>query len=298
MATVFNDKLFATQAFQQVVDQLTGLSAFSTDFSSVAARPGDTIIAPLFGNVTATTFTQAADVMEGTGGTISAVTISLTARKIVPVDLTSQQMADSTNAGNMDAFTYQMGAALSAMVWTDVLSMFTVSSYGAPTTTASANFKLDAVAAVRVALNGKKCPRDMRTLILDDGCEAGLFADTNVVLATNRGNNKTINEGNLDRLLGFDIVTPNAFPLNGISLIGIGVRKGAAAVAFRSLSGLIPEEEYAAYEVLTDAESGISALYTRHWNRASAKWFLNMQALYGYVKAVTLQGHMICTATT
>lgn len=298
MATTFNDKIYANQAFQQVVDALTGLSAFSTDFSASAAKPGDTIVAPLFGSITSTTFTQAADVMEGTGGSISAVTIPLTSRKIAAVDLTSAQLADSSNASSFDAFAYQMASSLSTMVWTDVMSLFTVASYGAPTTTASANFKLDAVAAIRVALNAKKCPRDMRTLILDDGVEAGLFSDTNVVLATNRGNNSTINEGNLGRLLGFDIVTPTAFPLNGISLIGVAVRKGAAAVAFRSLAGILPEDEYAHYEVLTHGETGLSALYTRHWNRASAKWFLNMQMLYGYVKAVTLQGHMICTATT
>ena len=137
-----------------------------------------------------------------------------------------------------------------------------------------------------------------RSLILDDACEAGLFSDTNVVLATNRGNGSTINEGNLGKLLGFDIYTPTSFPLNAISLIGIAVSKGAAAVAFRSLDGLLPQDEYAAYEVLTDSETGISALYTRHWNRAAAKWFVNMQALYGYAAAITLQGHCICTATT
>lgn len=298
MATLFNDKLFATTAFQQVVDALAPLNAFSTDLSSLAARPGDSVTVPLFGAATATTFTQASDVMEQTGGAITAVTVTLNARKIVPVDITSQQLADSANAGNYDAFAYQMGAALTTMIFQDILSVFTVANFGAPTTTASANFKLDAVTAVRVALNNKKAPRIGRSLILDDSCEAGLFSDTNVVLATNRGNGGTINDGNLGNLLGFQIYTPTAFPLNSISLIGIGVSKGAAAVAFRSLAGAIPTEDYAAAEILTDAATGISALYTRHWSRAQAKWFMNMQALYGYAKAITLQGHCICTATT
>ena len=225
MATLFNDKLFATEAFQQVIDSLTGLTAFSTDLSPIASKPGESITVPLFGALTATTFTQGASVMEGTGGTISAITVTLNARKIVPVDLTPQQMADSANASNFDAFTYQMGAALSTLIWTDVLSLFTVSTFGVPTTTASANFKLDAISAVRVALNAKKCPKANRTLILDDGVEAGLFADTNLVLALNRMSNKTIDEGDIGRVLGFDIMTPTAFPLNGISLIGVGDRK-------------------------------------------------------------------------
>ena len=66
----------------------------------------------------------------------------------------------------------------------------------------------------------------------------------------------------------------------------------------RGLQNLLPEDEYAAFEVLTDGRSGISALYTRHWNRAAGKWFCNMQALYGYAAAITLQGHCITTVTT
>ena len=298
MATLFNDKLFATTAFQQVVDALAPLNAFSTDISSLAGRPGESITVPLFGAATATTFTQATDVMEQTGGAITAITVTLNARKIVPVDITSQQLADSANAGNYDAFASQMGAALTTMIFQDILSVFTVSNYGAPTTTASANFKLDAITAVRVALNSKKCPRIGRSLILDDSCESGLFSDTNIVLATNRGNGGTINNGDLGSLLGFQIYTPTAFPLNSISLIGIGVGKGAAAVAFRSLQGVVPMDDYEAAEVLTDSATGISALYTRHWSRSQARYFMNLQALYGYSKALTLQGHCITTATT
>lgn len=298
MATLFNDRLFATQAFQQVVDMLAPLNAFSTDLSSLAGRQGESITVPLFGTATATTYTQAADVMEGTGGSITAITVTLNARKIVPVDVTTQQLADSANAGNYDAYAQQMSAALSTMIFQDILSMFTVTNFGAPTTTASANFKLDAVLAARVALNNKKCPRANRTLLLDDSVEAGLFSDTNLVLALNRGGNQAINEGDIGRVLGFDIMTPSAFPLNGISLIGIAVGKGAAAVAFRGLQNLLPEQEYEAFEVLSDSATGISALYTRHWNRAAGKYFMNMQALYGYSKALTLQGHCITTATT
>lgn len=296
--TTFNDKLYADEILQQVVDMLAPLRAFSTDFSSVAKMPGDTVVVGLFGNITSTTFTQATTVMEQTGGLISAVTVNLTARKITPVDLTSQQLADSSNANKMDAFAYQMSQSLASMVMTDILSTFTVTDYGAPTTTASANFKLDAIAAVRVALNSKLCPKQNRFLIIDDAVEAGIFSDTNLVLALNRGNGATINEGDIGRVLGFDVITTTNLPLNSISMIAIGCGKGAAAVAFRNVGDLLPDEEYAAKEVMTDSATGLSMLYTRHWSRAQAKWFLNLQALYGYSKAITKQGHVVCTATT
>ena len=298
MSTTFNDKLFADSLFQQVVDLLAPLRAFSTDFSGITGRPGDAVIVPLYGAVTSTTFTQATDVMEQTGGVVSAVTVTINSRKITPVDITSQQLADSSAAGNMDAFAYQMAQSMAGMVMADVLSAFTVSSFGAPVTTASANFKLDAITALRVALNGKKCPMGGRTIIVDDSVEAGIFSDTNLVLALNRGNAGTINEGNIGRVLGFDIITTTAMPLNAISLIGIACGKGALAVAFRNIGHLLPDEEYAAKEVVTDPATGLSMLYTRHWSRPQAKWFLNMQALYGYSKAVTLQAHLVTTATT
>ena len=157
---------------------------------------------------------------------------------------------------------------------------------------------MDAIAALKVALNAKKCPKNGRSIIIDDAVESGIFSDTNLVLALNRGNNSTINEGEIGRILGFEVYTCTSFPLNAISLIGFACGQGAVAVAFRSVGDLLPDEEYAAKEVLTDSATGISMLYTRHWNRSSAKWFLNIQALYGYVAAVTLQGHAICTATT
>lgn len=296
--TTFNDKLYANGILQQVVDMLTPISAFSTDFSGSLGRPGDTLVVPLYGAITSTTFTQATDVMEQTGGTVSAVTLTINARKIVPVDLTTQQLIDSSASNNMDAFQYQMAESLASMVVTDVLSTFTVSNYGAPTTTASANFKLDAITAIRVALNAKLCPKGNRTLIIDDAVEAGIFSDTNIVLALNRGGNQTINEGDIGRLLGFNIITTTNLGMASISRIGIACGKGAAAVAFRSLGDVYPEEDYAAREVVTHSGTGISLLYTRHWSRPQAKWFLNLQALYGYVKAVTLQGHIVCTATT
>ena len=297
MATLFNDLLFAQTAFQQVVNQLAPLRAFSTDLSAIAGSPGASITVPLFGSATTTTYAEASDVMEQTGGSITAITVTLNSRKITPVDITTTQLANSANAGNFDALAFQMSSSMASTVFQDILSVFTVTNYGVPTTTASANFKLDAIAAVRTALNSKKCPRIGRSLILDAGVEAGIFSDTNIVLALNRGGSQTINEGDIGRLLGFDIYTPNSFPALGISLIGIGVGRGAAAVAFRGVQDLVPENDYVAREVLTDAETGISMLYTRHWSRAAGKFFCNLQALYGYAKAITLQGHCITTAT-
>lgn len=64
MATLFNDKLFAQTAFQQVVPLLTPISIWTTDISPTAKQKGDAVIVPLFGNTTTTTFTQSTTVYE------------------------------------------------------------------------------------------------------------------------------------------------------------------------------------------------------------------------------------------
>ena len=298
MSTVFNDKIFADLAFQQVVNLLAPLRAFTTDISSAAKAKGDTIVCQLFDSVTATTFTQATDVFEQTGGTVSAVTLSLDKRIITPVDLTTAQLMESTGANKMDAFAYQMASATATRILQDVFSVFTVSSFGAPVTTASASFKLDALVALRAALTSKLCPKAGRSLIIDDGVEAGLLGDTSFTQAQLRGSDRTLNEGELGRIMGFDIYTTTALPSNSISLIGIACGKSGAAVAFRNIADVLPADEYAAVETVTDNESGLSMTYTRHWSRAQGKWFMNFHGLYGFVKAVTTQVHLVCTATT
>ena len=116
MATLFNDKLFGQRAFQQLTEILTPLNAFATDISSEVRGQGDAVIVPLFGNVTTTTFTQASDVYEQTGGLITAITVNLNKRKITPMDLTLQQLAESSNAGRFDQFADQLGRSMAQAV--------------------------------------------------------------------------------------------------------------------------------------------------------------------------------------
>lgn len=298
-ATVFNDKIFADIVLQQVVDMLAPLNAFSTDISSAARAKGDSVTVSLYGNTVTTTFTQATDVYEQSGGTVSAVTVTLDHRKITPVALTAQQLIDSSAANRMEAFAVQMAQSTASAVLQDVLSVLTVTNFGAPTTTSSANFKLDALVALRIALNSKLCPSMGRNVIVNSGVEAGLFSDTNIVLATNRGNGDTINKGTIGPLIGFDnIFTSTVFPSNSISLIGVACGKSGVAVAMRQIGDVLPDEEYAAVEVVEDPVSGIAMTYSRHWSRAQGIWFMNMHALYGFSKAVTKQVHLVCTATT
>lgn len=296
--TTFNDTLFGQKVFQQLVDILLPLDVFSTDISSEVAQPGSAVVVPLFGNVTSTSFVQGASAYEGTGGTISAITVTVDKRYITPIDLTPQQLADSSNASRIEQFGSQLANATANRLLQDVFSVFTTTNFGeAILTTASANYTRTQLIAIRKAMLQAGI-RGAKSLVINMDVEAAMLGDDKITLALNRGDNMAIKEGMLGRLLGLDIYSTDVLPTNSISLIGFCAGKEGVAVAMRNLGNYLPQEEYSAFEQYVDPDSGISMLYTRHWNRAAGKWFINTHVLFGYSKAVTGAVKLFTTPTS
>lgn len=296
--TTFNDTLFGQTVFQQLVDILLPLNIWSTDLSSEVVAPGSAVVVPLFGNVTSTSFVQGASAYEGTGGTISAITVTMDKRYITPVDLTPQQIADSSNARRLDAFGMQLANATANKLLQDVFSVLTTTNFGAAVlTTASANYSRTQLIEARKQLISAGV-RGPKAFVGNMAVEAALLSDTNLVLALNRGDNVAIKEGTLGKLFGLDIYGTDVLPTNSISLIGFCAGQEGVAVAMRNLGNYLPAEEYAAFEQYVDSDSGISMLYTRHWNRSAGKWFINTHVLFGYSAAVTGAVKLFTTPTT
>lgn len=296
--TTFNDTLFGQTVFQQLVDILLPLNIWSTDLSSEVVAPGSAVVVPLFGNVTSTSFVQGASAYEGTGGTISAITVTMDKRYITPVDLTPQQIADSSNARRLDAFGMQLAQATANKLLQDVFSVLTTTNFGAAVlTTASANYSRTQLIEARKQLAAAGV-RGSKAFVGNLAVEAALLGDTNLVLALNRGDSNAIKDGTLGKLFGLDIYGTDVLPTNSISLIGFCAGQEGVAVAMRNLGNYLPQEEYSAFEQYVDSDSGISMLYTRHWNRAAGKWFINTHVLFGYSAAVTGAVKLFTTPTT
>lgn len=296
--TTFNDTLFGQTAFQQLVDILLPLNVFSTDLSSEVASPGSAVVVPLFGNVTSTSFVQGASAYEGTGGTISAITVTVDKRYITPIDVTPQQLADSSNASRLDMFAGQLAQATANRLLQDVFSVLTTTNFGAAIlTTASANYSRTQLIAMRKSML-QAGVRGAKSVVMNMDVEAALLGDDKITLALNRGDSMAIKEGMLGRLMGMDIYSTDVLPTNSISLIGFAAGKEGIAVAMRNLGNYLPSEEYAAFEQYVDPDSGISMLYTRHWNRAAGKWFINTHVLFGYSAAVTGAVKLFTTPTS
>jgi len=297
MATVFNDTLFGQTAFQALIDLLTPINAFSTDISSEIKSEGSAVVVPLFGNITTTTFTQSTSVMEQTGGTLSAITVTLDKRKITPIDLTLQQLAESSNAGRWDKWANQLGKSMAQAVLTDIWSLLTTTNFGAAViTTASANYTRTQLIEARRQLKIAGV-RGNYSFLGNSVIEGALLGDTNIVNALNRGDNTAIKNGDLGMLFGLQTYMSDVLPSNSISLTGFACGQEAIAFAMRDLGNYLPAGDYEAVEQMVDDETGISALYTRHWSRAQGKYFANLHCLYGYSTAVTGAMKLFTTPT-
>lgn len=298
MATVFNDTIFGQTAFQQLVDLLTPLSAFSTDISSEVSSEGSAVVVPLFGNVATTTFSQSATVMEQSGGLISAITVNLDKRRITPVDLTHQQLAESSNAGRWDKWAMQLGKSMASTVLQDVWSVLTTTNFGAAIlTTSSASYGKAQLIEARRSLRAAGVRGDY-TFLGNTVIEGALLGDVSLSQVYARGDNQAIKEGQLGRLFGMNTYSSDVLPLNSISLVGFACGQEGIAFAMRDLGQYIPTGDYESVETLVDDETGISALYTRHWSRAQGKWFINLHTLYGYSPAVTGAVKLFTSPTT
>jgi hypothetical protein len=299
MATVYNDKIYGQKVLQQLNSLLLPIRAFTTDISDELKSAGDAVVVPLYGNTTTTTFTQASDVMEQTGGLISAVTVTLDKRRITPIDLTHQQMLEATAAGRPERFTTQLAKSIAKTVLLDIMSVITTTNFGtAVTTVSSASWaRAQLIEARKAALDAGVMDGEI-SLVMNRSIESALLGVSELTLALNRGNDTAINQGNLGNIFGVDLYASSIFPTNSVSLNAFVCGKDAIAVAFRRIADELPAGEFEAMEEIVDDETGLSLLYTRHWSRAQAKWFINMHCLYGYSKAVTLALRPFCTTNS
>jgi hypothetical protein len=286
MATLtnVNDKIIAQRALQGLVDFLAPLSAFSTSYSDEAKNKGDTVVVPLVGTLSATTFNQNYEVG---GGTLTAVTVSINQHKIVPLSLTDVQYANSSVA-QIEAWGYQAGQALGNQI---IGSVWTLITSGAPGYFATgytypvASWNAAKLVALRQAMSVAKVPMDNRSLFLDPTSYGQMLTDTSVAYSSYYGNNKAITEGQVPRVYGFDIRESNLIPVTD-TMYGFAVHPSALAVAVRALTPQAPSE-YLSAGVVSQPETGVSIGFRKHYSPSSGTLFMNFEALYGSTVGIT-----------
>lgn len=283
MATIasdLNDRLYSQLALESFVKTLAPLNVFSTSYSADAAARGASVEVPLVANLTATTF---ADSYEADGGVLNTVSVNLNKHKIVTVRVSDTEFSKSSNA-DVQKFAYQQGRALAQAVIDDIWSAFTTSF--SSTVTGLTTLTLANVRSLRKALSADKVPLDQRSLILDSDLFDGLLSQANLSDASQFGARDAIVEGRVPRIYGMNVFEVTSTPSNSISLKGFAVHPNALAVAVRALPPQAPSE-YLAASTVTDAETGLTLGFRRHYAPSSGRMFVSMECIFGHSRAIT-----------
>lgn len=286
MATLtnVNDKIIAQRALEGFTQYLHPLSLFSTSFSEETQRKGDTVIVPLVGTLTATTFNQ--DYQVG-GGTLTAVTISIVNHKIVPLSLTDVQFANSSVA-QLEKWGFQAGQALATAITQHVFSYITSGSPSFFATGYSwpvASWNVSRIVTVRQALTTALVPLDNRALFLDPTSYAQTLADTNMSYANYAGDTTAIKEGRVPRVYGFDVRESNLIPATD-TMYGFACHPSALAIAIRSLAPQDPGA-YGAAGIVTNPSTGAALGYRRHYQPSNGTQYLNFESIFGATYGIT-----------
>jgi hypothetical protein len=289
--TNVNDKIIAERALQGFAAVLFPVSAFATNFNSDAAKPGDAINVPLVNAITSTTFSYSANSgfpYEGTGGTMSGITITLDAQKINTVDLNDLQKANSS-AANLDAWAYQQGKSLGKMVLQDILSLVLTTNFGvAIITTLNTNWTKTQILALRKALVDSDANTSQINALVNSVLFTQLLSDANISQAMQFGGSEAIRDAKIPRLYGMDLYESTIVPANGITLYGFAAVPDALLIANRYLDpGPEGRQYYISAMPVTDAETGLTLGYRRHYNPGKGTEFVSFECLYGRSVGIT-----------
>ena len=287
--------LILQETVRDFATRVLPLRLFSTVFSNVPLQGTDTITVAYYPlqTVASSDFTDG----DGTGGTgytfgqastTNKAQVTVNKRKYQPLDYSSREFRfqpwfDAVRLGAINA------EKLGVDILTDILSVVTAANFGAAAKTSSAvAMTSDDVVDMRGVANAASWPDGGRSLIVDSTVDTALQKDPSYKLALNIGTAAVIQQGKFPNLSGFDYAWMPNLPTNSEKLIGF------AAFASAILSAFAPVDpapgvraQLVAYQVATDAATGISLNY-RHWGLAQAdRDFEVIESCYGYVKGVT-----------
>lgn len=284
MSTInnLNDAIFSQNALEAFTKEIAALNIFSTSFSTEAEKRGASIMVPLVSGLTATTFNSD---YEGAGGTLTGITVNLDKHKLVTVDLTDVQVANSSVA-DLEKWGRQAGAALAEAIITDIWSLITSANFGvAVITTTSANFNYSQANKLRKLCSQAHMPKQNRSLVMDGDSMEALLNDSSIKASFATALAESMVQGATPRVAGFGLHETQLMNTTN-NQYAFAVHPSAIAAAIRYLQPQAPSE-YLEVRRLDDPATGITIGYRRHYNPGKGKHFLNLEAIWGKAVGVS-----------
>lgn len=282
MATYTNldNEIFAQNSLEGFVNTLLPFMAYSTNFSPAPGEKGNSVLVPLIGSLTATTFSS----YNICGGTQSVVTVTIDKHKHIPIGQNDLTAASSSRA-KLESFAYQAGAALGLLVFQDVMSLITTGNFSLATAVSVVDFGIAQIRAGRLQLSNAKVPPIGRNMILDVNPFDNLLGISNFLQVNLAGNNETLREGRIGRALGMDIYETNGMPGTN-SVMGFFGHATAIAIAMRYL---MPQDghTYRDARPVTHEGTGLTMGLRDHYDNNTGTRYINLEANYGYAVGIS-----------
>lgn len=293
--TGINDDIIASAALDAFIKKMTPLMAFSRNFSSDAAKPGDKV------SVFRETYppdaaedktTHAAYTVQDADS--DAVEISLGQPKYVSWALDDTEIA-SSSVLNIERYGRGKGNHLATAVLQNIWAVITNANFGAAGFTGAATtFDVDDVFDLKDAMDDDNAPEDGRSLILSNAFATNLLKDNTLQTNPNAGDG-ALREGSVGRIAGFDVYTSNVIPANGEQLAGFSCVPDGIAVAMRYLQ---PQDghTYLRAEPLTDPGSGMTLGLRDFYDNITGRRIRILECVFGKITGNALGIQRIVTS--
>ena len=277
--------------------RLKVLRAFSTVFQNVPLQGTDAIEVPYYPlqAVASTDWNADNGYVFGQATNTQKAEITVNKRKYQPLDYSSSTFRRQPFFKLVELVQRNV-AKLGVDILTDIWSVITAANFGgAAATVGEAAWTSDDVVNLRGVANAANWPDVGRSLIVNDVVDTALSKDESYKLALNIGTTSVIQQGKLPNLSGFDYSWIPNMPANGESLIGVIAFMSCIGAAFCPVEPT-PEvrAQLAAYNIVTDTQTGISMNY-RAWGLAqSDRSFHIVESAYGYNVLVAAALKRLC----
>jgi hypothetical protein len=277
--------LVLQETIRAFATRIAPVRAFASVFSNVPLQGTDELAVRYYPLQAAASsdFNPANGYVFDQATTTGKAKITVDKRKYQPLDYSSQEFRrqpylDVVRLGNINA------EKLGADVFQDIWSVITAAKFGVAIKTVAANaIDSDDIIDIRGECTKANWPDQGRALILDSDAENNLHKDASYKLALNIGGTDVIREGRTPRLSGFDVYAVPSLPDNGEKLLGVAVMPAAIGVALAPIDpapGV--RAQLLAYEVVTDAATGLSFNYRAWGDPKGDRDFEVIEVAYGY----------------
>jgi len=249
----------AQQTLETLSAEMPIVSAFTTDFSSDVADVGESVSTRV---ATAVSAGDATSGYSATDVTSTAKTITLNKHKHFTAAFTDLEIAK----GGMDMLerTFVQPAVHSVVnaMMDDLLALVLNATYSNNTVVTAANFGADDVATLAGDLTTLNVPRGGRAMVIKPAYYAALAKDNAIQASYAFGNPGAIQDNNIPRVHGFDVLEYSDIPANSENLEGFVCGKEALIIAGRQPA--LPENWAGSVESVQDPDTGIT-LQLRNW---------------------------------